>query len=383
MLVAPPADNESGRIEALLNFRVLDTPPEQAYDDITQIAAEICQTPISLVSLVDTDRQWFKSRVGLDATETPRDLAFCAHAILQSGLFVVEDTLQDERFADNPLVLEDPKIRFYAGAPLVTHDGHGLGTLCVIDREPRQLSDSQKATLLALGRQVVSQLELRLHALKLKREVDLRDHIMSLLSNNLLSAFTTINGFSNILSNRLEKLSGEQIKELALDIAHTGENAHQQLKSIIEWSRQRGEQENIKKQPVDAKSACEQVLQLLSKQAGDKNVTLELICPDNLTLNTNANVLHSILLHLIVNAIKFTPAGKSIVVNVLGQNGRVSFSIVDQGVGMSAETLAKLFKDPEPFCTKGTQGEEGSGVGHLLVKDLVSSLGGQYCCHFN
>lgn len=376
MLVAPPADNESGRIEALLNLGILDTPPEQAYDDITQIAAEICQTPISLVSLVDTDRQWFKSRVGLGATETPRDLAFCAHAILQSDLFVVEDTLQDERFADNPLVVDDPKIRFYAGAPLVTHDGHGLGTLCVIDREPRTLSDNQKAALLALGRQVVSQLELRLYALKLKRENDLRDHIMSLLSNNLLSAFTTINGFSNILSQRLEKLSGEQIKELALDIAHTGENAYQQLKSIIEWSRQRGEQERIKKQPVDAKSACQQVLQLLSKQAQDKNINLELICPDNLTLNTNANVLHSILLHLIVNAIKFTQAGKSIVVNVLGQNDRASFSIVDQGVGMSSETLAKLFKDPEPFCTKGTQGEAGSGVGHLLVKDLVSSLGG-------
>ncbi|MCG8672498.1 MAG: GAF domain-containing sensor histidine kinase [Pseudomonadales bacterium] len=376
MLIAPPADNESGRIEALLNHQILDTSPEQGYDDITAIAAEICQTPISLVSLVDTDRQWFKSRVGLDATETPRDLAFCAHAILQEGLLIVEDTLEDERFSDNPLVTEDPKIRFYAGAPLVTHDGYALGTLCVIDREPRTMTQGQKETLAALARQVVSQLELRMHAIKLQKANKLRDHILSMLSNNLMSAFNSINGFGHILSQRLDKLTGEQIREIARDIEGAGENAHQELRNIIEWTQQKDNEKITKKQWLDVNSACEQVIQILSKQAHNKNVTIQLHCPDALGIHTNPSILHSVLLHLIGNAVKFSYEDKPVIVNVVKQGDQVSVSVVDQGVGMSQETLSKLFKSQEAFCSKGTSGETGAGVGHLLVKDFVSSLGG-------
>jgi two-component system, NtrC family, sensor kinase len=156
-----PAD-EAGRLQALRQYHLLDTLPEAVFDDLTFIASQICDTPIALVSLIDQDRQWFKSRVGLDATETPRDMAFCAHAILEpEKIFQIADASQDPRFDTNPLVIGGPEIRFYAGVPLVTPEGHAVGTLCAIDRKPRVLSDAQLRSLQALAREITVQLELR------------------------------------------------------------------------------------------------------------------------------------------------------------------------------------------------------------------------------
>src|SRR5580704_11653701 len=153
--------DEEGRLRALRQYKILDTTPEQAFDDLTLIASQICGVPIALISLVDEDRQWFKSRVGVEAQETTRSVSFCAHAIHQQGIFTVADALSDARFRDNPLVQGDPHIRFYAGAPITTQDGHALGTLCVIDYVPRTLTADQNNALMALQRQVTAQLELR------------------------------------------------------------------------------------------------------------------------------------------------------------------------------------------------------------------------------
>ncbi|MGF1515964.1 MAG: GAF domain-containing protein [Elainellaceae cyanobacterium] len=163
---------EAARLEALRQYRVLDTPPEQAYDDITALAAFICNVPVALISLVDSDRQWFKAKVGLEVSETSRDVSFCAHAILDGQIMVINDTLQDARFASNPLVTCAPNIRFYAGVPLVTPQGHAIGTLCIIDHQPRALSEEQTQAMQSLARQVVKQLELQRVSSQLAEALD-------------------------------------------------------------------------------------------------------------------------------------------------------------------------------------------------------------------
>jgi GAF domain-containing protein len=155
---APLPPDEAQRLRSLRDYNVLNTPPEAAFDDLTLLAAQITQAPIALISLVDESRQWFKSRHGIDTCETPRDRAFCSHAILQKDTVMeVPDSKLDHRFADNLLVTGAPHIRFYAGAPLVTRDGHALGTLCVFDHRPRKLEAAQIAALSALSRQVIDE----------------------------------------------------------------------------------------------------------------------------------------------------------------------------------------------------------------------------------
>ena len=150
-------------MKTLREYNVLDTPPEAVYDDIAHVCAGVCDTPIALIALIDGTRNWFKARVGVDEelTESPRDISFCGHAIVREGIFEVTDAVLDERFADNPLVAEAPHIRYYAGAPLITPDGYKLGTICAIDVRPRRLTEEQRATLAALSRLVMRQLDRR------------------------------------------------------------------------------------------------------------------------------------------------------------------------------------------------------------------------------
>jgi GAF domain-containing protein len=169
---APLAPNEKERLAALREYQILDTEPEQEYDDITVLAAQICHVPVAMISLVDESRQWFKSKLGVRQCQTPRDVAFCAHAILQSEPLIIRDALKDYRFADNALVKRSPHIRFYAGFPLLSPQGHSLGTLCAIDRRPRHLSAPQDRAMRALSRAVIARMELRRISAQLASELE-------------------------------------------------------------------------------------------------------------------------------------------------------------------------------------------------------------------
>lgn len=224
---APLPSNEAERLQALHHYQILDTLPEACFDDISHLASEICNTPIALVSFIDSERQWFKSRKGLDVAQTPRDIAFCAHAILDTDLMVVADAHEDARFADNPLVTGDMAIRFYAGAPLITDSGEALGTLCVIDRERRALTDAQTNALRALSRQVMAQLELRRHlAAQQEHQLQLQAYQRELEDSNVrlerASLTDDVSGFFNtrFLHRYLDELLAQaQAQERGISLA--------------------------------------------------------------------------------------------------------------------------------------------------------------------
>jgi GAF domain-containing protein len=196
-------DSEGERLAALDRYAILDTNPEEAFSEIVKLASSLCDAPIALISLIDGTRQWFKARVGLDLLETARDISFCGHAICDDAdIFIVPDANADPRFVDNPLVTDEPRIRFYAGVALTTPDGYRLGTLCVIDCRPRLLGVQQRTALRALGRQVMVQLELRRQHVSERNEVErMKKDFLSTVSHELRTPLTSIRGSLGLLAS--------------------------------------------------------------------------------------------------------------------------------------------------------------------------------------
>jgi signal transduction histidine kinase len=344
-------DNETDRLAALYELDILDSPPEQDFDDIVKLASNVCGSPMSLVSLLDTDRQWFKARVGTDLTGTDRDVSFCAHAILGRDLLVVPDATKDARFADNPLVVQDGGIRFYAGAPLITTDGYALGTLCVIDREPRRLDIEQLQALRALARQVTSQMELRRHAIALAsttarlQELERRkDDMTHLVGGDLRAPL-------RLMSAYLDKLggTGNHDAELA-DLVGRSVSGHIRgfldlMHHLTSMAEAGFGSESLHMRQIDLTRMTQRAVEAVRPIAATKQIwILNQGDGPHLPIIADPVRLEQVLTHLLFAAVKYTPEGGRVRVGTEIESGpAVRLDDMDLPDGLRPELFPHLF----------------------------------------
>lgn len=379
MIKAETSEREYERLKALKEYEVLDTEAEQVFDDLTRLASEICDTPISLISLVDPDRQWFKSKVGIDAEETHRDIAFCSHAILQNDLFEVPNALEDERFFDNPLVTSDPNIRFYAGTQLKTPDGYNIGTLCVIDREPKQLTQHQKNALEILGREVISQLELRIRNKQLETASQYKSEYLANMSHELRTPLNAIVGLSELSLRHKQFMNvDEEIQSHMSQIYASGKTLLGVINAVLDLSKIEAAKMELNEASCYLPELLERTMEVVNYRAelADVHLELKVAADAEVAVMLDEQKVSQILINIINNAIKFTPQGKSVMVSVWTQQKSIYFEIVDEGIGISADNLKTLF-NKYAQVSKSKKPQEGTGLGLTITKGLLELMLGE------
>lgn len=378
MIVAKIPDNEEERLRKLYELDILDTLEEQAYDDLTMLAAEICNAPIALVSLIDRDRQWFKSHYGLDARETPRESAFCAHAILGEDIMVVEDSNKDERFIDNPLVTGEPHVEFYAGVPLIMSDNNRLGTLCVIGNQARTISDNQKTALKALARQVVSQLELRLKIKEMEALDHAKDEFVSMVNHELRTPLTALYGsLSLLLNSKTKKLKDAQVQ--LVDIScRNAERLRVLVDDILDIAKFESGKIELHRERLNIISLLKKSVELNEQycKSCDTNLLFQSADNDCLWVNGDEQRLLQVMSNFISNAAKFTHKDDEIKINLKVEGGYVVVEITDHGPGIPVDQQGLLFMKFKQLGTKTSNKLPGTGLGLNISKLIIESQQG-------
>ena len=372
---------ESARLAALYEADLLDTESEPEFDEIVEIASEICGVTISTITLVDAERQWFKARKGLTESETGLDVSFCALAIRQLETFVVEDSRTDIRLQSLEPLREHPDVRFYAGVPLRLEDGHAVGTLCIAAPEPRQLSEREARALTILARHVVGLIELRRTRRKMNELlIDLKEFAttqerITQLATRLLSVIAhDVRGPLSSVIEVLDVAPDEDLVELRDTIQRHAIVAKSLLDDILSWARtmiQGGPMAS----DIHVETLVASVVSVSASDAAAKNTTIT-VHREIEHLHADPNILRFVLHTFITNAVKFTESGTIDVYIKHDEAGRVTVIVRDTGTGMSDRTRERLFDWQRRGGEYGTRRERGSGVALLLVKDFLDLIGG-------
>ncbi|GGK35457.1 sensor histidine kinase [Yeosuana aromativorans] len=367
--------NERERLKDLESYSILDTLSESDYDDLTAIAAELCGTKISLITLVDDTRQWFKSHHGIDVSETPKEYAFCAHAINEpENVFIVQDARKDLRFYDNPLVTNNPTVIFYAGVSLLSDNNHPLGTLCVIDNKPKTLSDGQIQALKALGNQVMNILNLRKTKLTLEKAlISLEeknqelDRFAFVAAHDLKSPLAGISGLSNLFIEEYGSQIDDEGKEMLALIEESSDVLRNLIDGLLKYSRC----ENIFKEDkseIDLNDLLKNISAFFPKIP---ELKINLRTSIN-KIHTNRTAINQILINLVTNAIKYNDKETiEIEIGVASSETHYEFYVQDNGPGIAEENQAKIFEIFEVIAKKDRFGKSGNGIGLATVKKVV------------
>lgn len=401
MIKASTPEDELSRLKDLYEYDVLDTEAEKSFDDLTLLASDICETPISLISLVDPDRQWFKSKQGIDVAETARDISFCSHAILENQVFEVQNALTDTRFHDNPLVTNDPNIRFYAGAPLITPRGNAIGTLCVISDKPKKLSSKQINALTVLSKEVIAQLELRLNnkklvmALekqkahnkeleKLKEEADTANNTKSkFLANMTHELRTPLHGILNLAELAISEGTTEEKDNTLKSILKSAHYLSNIVNDILDFSKIEAGKLEIEHINFNLNDVISDVIKPQLQQASAKGIKLIKSVDPKIAENLKGDPLRvsQILNNLCSNAIKFTKTGQvelkvSIKSSTL-QTQLLKFEVIDTGLGINETVQEHLFKEFHQADSSTSREYGGTGLGLSICARLSELMQGK------
>jgi len=386
--------NERARLEKLLSLNILDTGADDVFDEITAMVAKIFDVPIALVTLIDDHRQWYKSRFGLEITEVPRALAYCSHAILNDEVMVIENTMTDYVYHDNPLVEANPGVLFYAGTPLTTSDGYNIGTLCVLSDKTRSLSEDEAGVLKMLAQSVIKEielraeheknqnliLELRKYQAEANKAVETKSEFLSVMSHELRTPLNAIIGLTNLLLQDDPKQ--DQLESL-YSLKFSSENLLGLVSDILDFSKI--DSGNLQLETIDfeLRPLVDGIINSLQIKALEKSIYLKLYLEDRIPVFLMGDSLRlmQILNNLLSNALKFTlKGGVDLYVKVVDEDDsqiKLEFSVSDTGIGIGTENLQRIF---ESFtqANKSTSREfGGTGLGLSITKRLVTLMGGE------
>lgn len=374
-------DNEKQRLQALESYQIMDSLPEEDFDELTKMASQICGTPIALITLVDSSRQWFKSKLGIDVEQTPRAHAFCAHTITDpDGIMVVSNAKEDERFAKNPLVTGDPNIAFYAGISLLTPEGMPLGSLCVIDTVPRTLDDQQLWSLKVLGKQVIAQMELRKKLLlicetnkRLAETNQFMQQFATTAAHDIKNPLATISMSTELLTKHLDNSGDKKGHKLAL-ISLNGIKALRKLiNDMLDYSI-RPENLTVQHELIELGGFLRKTVSMLSIP---ENVKISY--PEaKIEISTSAIALQQIMINLLTNAVRYNDKQTCLIhIDCVIIDDLAHITVSDNGIGIRKEELERIFQRNVTLNTSDRFAQSGTGIGLATVKLLADKLGGQ------
>lgn len=374
---------EKKRLNALHSYNILDTPEEDEFDNLTNLASEIAETPVAMINLVDEQRQWSKSIKGLssDIREQPRSNTVCQCAIDNLEPLEIKNLLDDPRFRDFNYVKKENGLRYYFGVPLVSEEEFPIGTLCVLDYEEKELSETQIRQLKIIADQVMTHLELKKQNRELKRLNSYKIKLMKMLSHDMRSPLNGIIGLSGLLREELEG-QNEEHREMLDIIEQSSTQLNQMIDEVMSYSIMESGDMKLRPETVNLEEIIKGMTQLYKPAMRIKNLNLD-IYTENIEENVflDGDKFEQIAGNLISNAIKYTKAGGWIRVSLIRRKQTLELIVSDSGVGMDNEKRERLL-DEEPFQpagnSKGTDGEKSTGIGLTIVKHLIKLFDGRF-----